>query len=99
VTEAQLLARVTFTLDELDLLWHHCPDSRRCQGRRGLPDLIIAGPRGVLFAELKDNGGETSANQDRWLLTLHGGSVPYAVWRPADWESGLIEAMLRELAA
>jgi hypothetical protein len=79
------------------VLVHWCGDNRYCHGRRGLPDLILAGSNGTMFAELKAEDGETSADQDLWLSTLHDSGTPYAVWRPGNWESGLIRARLRDL--
>lgn len=99
MTEGQLLKTVTIHAANLGLLTHHCGDCRRCQGRRGLPDLLILGRGGVLLAELKGEDGETSADQDLWLSTAHEAKVPYAVWRPGNWQSGLIQARLRDLAA
>lgn len=97
MTEAQLLAEVTDLCGRLGLLWHHCgrPD-KSCQGNRGLPDLIIAGRRGVTFRELKSDDGDTSADQDLWIWTLHETPARY-VWRPADWHSGQIRRELEEL--
>lgn len=96
MTEAELLANVTAAADERGVLWHHCPDSRRCAGRRGFPDVPLVG-RAVLLAELKGEDGETSADQDEWLWRLHQAGQRHAVWNPDDWRSGLIETMLDEL--
>lgn len=99
VSERALLLEVQAECERLGLLHHHCRDSRRCEGFRGLPDLIIAGPGGLAFAELKDEDGETSADQDRWLYALHLAGVPWFVWRPENWDSGVIRARLKTLAA
>jgi hypothetical protein len=98
MNEAQLTDKVIVECRVRRLLVHHCHDSRRCEGTPGMPDLLIASARGVLFAELKDDDGVTSADQDRWLYTLHVGGVPYVVWRPRDWESGAIQRRLSDLA-
>lgn len=98
MTEAELRRLVQQECARLGLLTHYCPDSRRCEGPRGMPDLIIAGRRGILFAELKGPDGDTSADQDAWLYMLHLGGVPYVVRRPEDWDSRTIQARLRELA-
>ncbi|HEY1622131.1 MAG TPA: hypothetical protein VGG25_31225 [Streptosporangiaceae bacterium] len=101
MTEAQLLARVTGLCEELGLLWHHCNDARRCTGPDGFPDLVIAGQRGVMFAELKSASGETSAGQDLWLWTLDraatGGHFGRGVFRPNLWDSGQIRRCLEAL--
>lgn len=93
--ERTLTRQVMAAAQGLGLLVHHCPDSRRCEGDKGLPDLIIIGSRGVLFAELKGEDGETSAAQDEWLYALHRSGAPYSVWRPEDWWSGRIIDTLR----
>lgn len=105
MTETELQDRVQTLCDELGLLWHHCRDSRACNGHKGLPDLIIAGPRGLLLIELKSEDGDRSADQDLWAWTLskaaEGGTVrlDYQMWRPADLASGLIATELRRIAA
>ncbi len=99
MTEGELLELVQGECDRLGLLWHHCPDSRRCDGPRGFPDLLIAGPRGLVLIELKTHHGETSGEQDLWAWTLaHGGRDHYRLWRPADLEAGTVRAILERLA-
>lgn len=90
----------------LDLLAHWCGDSRRCEGQKGFPDLVIAGEHGIIFAELKSAAGETSAQQDLWAWTIgkvvsylrgeyEDGWIRHEIWRPADLASGRIERELR----
>ena len=97
MTEGELQHEVVKLASDLGLLVHHCPDARRCYGQ-GLPDLIIAGPGGVIFRELKSDDGETTAQQDLWGWTLSRGGASWAVWRPADWCSGAISSMLEKLS-
>lgn len=87
VSEAELTSDVIGLADSLGLLWHHCPDSRRCKGNPGFPDLLVAGPRGLVLAELKSEHGETSADQDLWLWTLRQAEIEAIVARPGslDW--------------
>jgi len=80
------------------VLAHWCLDSRYCAGQRGFPDLVLAGQGGTIFRELKTGAGDTSAGQDLWGWMLRSGPLPvpaWAIWRPADLESGLIEMQLR----
>ena len=81
------------------LLVHHCPDSRRCTGQKGFPDLVIAGPGGILFAELKSEDGETSADQDLWGWTLSRGlgRLAHTILRPGDLRNGRIARELNRL--
>jgi hypothetical protein len=108
-------AETAFTREVLALaasmgvMAHWCGDSRKCQGPKGFPDLFIAGPRGILIAELKMPDGETSAEQDLWAWMLtrehecaecreYDTSAPYRLWRPDDLASGTIEAEFRRIA-
>lgn len=101
MTEAELRARIVTKCSNLGLKWHFCQDSRHCKGPRGFPDLFIAGsrPGAFLFAELKSEDGDTTPSQDDWLYMLHRAGVPYAVWRPENWDNGEIQARLKGLVA
>lgn len=110
MTEADLLAEVTALCDRLGLLWHHDPDPHRfglrrirewfrARGRPGFPDLVIAGPGGYLFAELKSDDGDTSAEQDMWAFYLTRDEANrWTLWRPADCTSGRIRNELHRLS-
>lgn len=81
------LGRICYMLDDPadryagKLLWHHCGDSRHCQGSPGLPDLIIAGPLGVLFAEVKPGEhSRLSPGQTSWAYMLRANWVRHTVW-------------------
>lgn len=94
MTEAQLQEAVRKLCRLLGVLAFHAHDSRRSWGP-GFPDLVLAGPGGILFRELKSATGDTSAQQDLWGWTLCKAGADWAVWRPAD----LRERIPRELAA
>lgn len=65
---------------------HWCSNSSRCAGMPGLPDLILAGPAGVMFREVKVGGAETTAEQDLWAYTLTESGQDWAIWdMPRDW--------------
>lgn len=96
-SEAELLTWVLAACERRQILAHHCPDSRACTGTPGLPDLVMVG-RKMLFAELKSRPGETSAEQDNWLWHLNRCVVPWVVWRPQDWSSGIVLDMLNAIA-
>jgi VRR-NUC domain len=76
------------------LKWYHPYDSRRSAS--GWPDLAIAGPGGILFAELKSQSGRVSPAQKEWISVLESSGQAVFTWRPADLLSGEIN---RELAA
>lgn len=82
--EAEFQREAEAECDRLGLLWHHCTDSRRCRGPRGFPDLVALGRRGIVLAELKSAGGETSAGQDRWIWAAHDAGLVVPVYFPED---------------
>lgn len=94
MTEAQWQGRVTGLCDVLRLKWHHETDSRK--SKSGFPDLVIAGPGGVIFVELKKQKGRVSAAQREWLMALTAAGASAYVWRPSDWP--VAERVLRRLA-
>ena len=98
--EAELQREVQAAADLRGLLWHHCPHAELCKGKRGFPDLIIAGPRGLLVAELKSATGETTVEQDAWGWTIVKPAVPprYRLWNPRHWEEAVIHRELDSIA-
>ena len=67
----------------------------------GFPDLgLVRGPVGaepgrVIFAELKRDGGDLTAEQQIWQTAFKDcPGVEYYVWRPRDWPE--VEKRLRE---
>lgn len=100
MTEKQLQAAVVECARLLGWRVYHTYDSRRSEA--GFPDLTMVRRGRIVFAELKTAKGRTSAMQDAWLDDLdpaHGGTdgdgAEAYVWRPLDWTSGRIEAVLR----
>jgi hypothetical protein len=104
--------RVTLAMDEDELLenirqlalttgWamYHTRDSRGSDA--GWPDLVLAhrAKRRVLFVELKTARGSLRAGQKIWLTVLTACGLETAVWRPAQWADGTIQAVLNGAAA
>jgi hypothetical protein len=81
------------------LLWHHCPDSRRCHGAGGLPDFMIVSPyRKIMWREVKPHAGENlHGDQLTWAYTLRAIQADYGIWTTADVESGLVRAQIEAL--
>ena len=105
--EAAFTRAVIGRANSAGLLAHWCPDSRRCAGNPGFPDVLIAGPRGLLLAELKLAGAGTSAEQDLWAWTISeasdaraagGRPLGYELWGPADLQVGIVDRALEQLA-
>jgi len=83
------------------LVLHYATDSRRIRTkqpyRAGFPDVVAAGPGGVIFAELKCGDDTVSQDQRRWAGRLAGAGQLWVEWRPIDALSGRIETELAAL--
>jgi hypothetical protein len=96
VTEKQLLAAVVELAGYTGLLVYHTYDSRRSDP--GFPDLVLAGGRGVIFAELKTEHGEMSSAQLAWKWRLLAGRSTWRLWRPSHLQSGQILQEMKAIA-
>lgn len=74
---------------------YHTEDSRR--SRKGWPDLVLAGPGGMVYRELKIPPRTTTVEQEQWLALLVQLGQDAKVWTPADMQSGEIEHTLQRL--
>lgn len=95
MTEAHLLAAVKDLARLWGLLVYHTRDSRGSDP--GFPDLVIVGPCGVLFRELKSQAGQLTRPQGLWRDGLRDGGANWGLWRPEDWRNGQVAAELRGL--
>lgn len=110
MSEAQLQSAV---LDLAQLLGWKCAHFRPAQTQTGrwvtpvaadgvgFPDLVMVRGGTIVFAELKSARGRVSLSQEMWLSELahcSQSTVITCVWRPADWLSGEVEAVLRGTA-
>ncbi len=82
------------------ILWYHTYRSDRSPA--GFPDYVIVwrpkhGPGRMLVRELKSSTGRVTPAQQEWLDCLAQAGQDVGVWRPADWESGLIARELTQL--
>ena len=62
---------------------------------KGLPDLLMVRGRRRVVAELKGERGKLEHEQAVWLEALDATAAECHVWRPSDWISGRVEAVLR----
>lgn len=67
------------------------------QGDPGFPDLVIVGPYGLIFRELKSKIGRLSTDQNQWILDLKAAGQNVAIWRPEDLTNGTIMRQLRAI--
>lgn len=106
MTEDQLQFSIIDLAKQLKLLVHHCRAAKLPSGKWGTPiqghagfcDLVIAGPGGVLFRELKNDTLQPTPEQMTWLGTLDAGGADAAIWRPEQWHDKTIERALKALA-
>jgi hypothetical protein len=61
---------------------------------KGFPDLVLV-KGDVLFVELKSDSGKQSPEQHEWARAIVKASGEFHLWRPRDWISGAVEAVLR----
>lgn len=98
MTGEQMLAKI---IDLLELYpgvrWFHSYDARRDK-MPGMPDLIIAGPGGVMFRECKGPAEELRGPQLAWRRMFQAADADYDVWRPADWNAGRIKTQIMNIA-
>lgn len=97
-SEEQLLRAVLSdcNLLRLDVKWDKQP---RISTVKGWPDLIIIGPNGTLFRELKSMFGVLSVAQRAVGSKLARAGLDWQVWRPVEWYDGTIESQLLKIAA
>lgn len=100
-TEAGFQAAVIDLARLRGWLVHHCRPARTgagwatpITGDPGFPDLVLARPPRLIFAELKSTKGRVSRDQERWVMRLDQcDGVEMHVLRPSDWAA--VEDLLR----
>ncbi len=93
--ESSLRARVRRCALENSFLTYHTYDSRRSE--YGYPDLTLAKPGRLIFAELKARTGKLTHEQEVWLDILRH-SVPGVeayCWRPSDFNN-IVQILTRK---
>lgn len=98
MTETELKTQTIAIALRLGLMVLEIPDSRRLKVGLGYPDLTFFGPREVLYAELKTEGGKLSRDQQRWRYRLLQAGWQWRLWRPCHLKNGEIELELRRIA-
>lgn len=97
MSEADLQQKVIELARWAGYLHYHTVDSRK--SRPGFPDLVLVHTQTgrVVYAELKAEKGRVTDAQQQWL-TLLGKRSEVHLWRPADWDSGVIRDVLTNRA-
>ena len=90
-TESQFQARVTTVAEEFGWEWmhvgrvgKHVPNGAKGTLGRGWVDLVLVRESRIIFAELKADDGQVTAEQHRVLGILSEAAECY-VWRPSQW--------------
>lgn len=97
MTERQLQTAIVGLCQWLHLLVYHTHNSQH--SARGFPDLVIVGPRGIVFAELKSAHGKTTIDQRCWEAGIREAAGTFYLWRPEHWQNGDIREILTALIA
>lgn len=98
MTHDQIVAEIQRRAGARHILTHYCRDSRICDGDRGLPDLVLAGPHGVAWLEVKTHYDRLSTHQTTWKHMLLGtGQFCMTVYE-GDLASGVVDGILDRLA-
>jgi hypothetical protein len=96
--EGAYLANVYRLCHREQVLFHHCLDSRKCSGA-GLPDLIIAGPAGLIFREVKVSPLDTpTSEQKAWLYMLQASGQGARVWTSVDLNDGTVAEEIKAIS-
>ena len=80
------------------VLTHYCPDSRRCEGDRGLPDLLLVGMYGATFLKVKTPNDTLRPEQTTWKHALRPAGQEYHVIRGDMLLNGIVDGILDGLA-
>lgn len=96
MSEVTLLGRVRHLCDLYGTTHYHTRDSRG--SNPGFPDLVIVGPGGVLWRELKVKGRTLTIDQRRWQRALMGADQDHGVWTEQDYASGRITAEIARIS-
>jgi hypothetical protein len=91
MTEDGLLEVVRRLCYRHDVWWYHPAAAPVAPRFRGFPDLVLVGPEGGLFRELKSETGRVTIEQWSVGALMRGAGWNWAIWRPADLASGRIE--------
>jgi hypothetical protein len=102
MTETELKRLVAELCSELGLHHHVRPSYRSAPSLRdnlsvpGFPYSVIVGTA-ILFRELKNRDDWPDRAQRAWGSRITRAGGDWAIWRPADWHSGLIRRQLTEI--
>jgi len=94
--EDELFELIRGEMNARGLLFYHTYNSRR--SNPGFPDLVVVGPRGILYRELKRQKKNPEPAQVVWIERLRLVGQDVDTWRPSDWFSERIHRELQQIA-
>lgn len=95
MTHGEVVAEILGRAAQRGVLGHYCPDSRRCEGDRGLPDVLLVGPFGAAWVEVKTGAAQLKPAQTTWKHMLLAAGQRYEVMREEDLtDGGLLNPLL-----
>lgn len=95
----EVVAEILDRAAKRGVLGHYCPDSRRCEGDRGLPDVLLAGQFGAAWVEVKTGTAQLKPTQTTWKHMLLAAGQRYEVMREGDLaDGGLLNPLLLYLS-
>lgn len=97
-THDVMIAQIMKRAQDRGILAHYCRNSRSCFGDNGLPDLILAGPYGTAFYEVKTGHDIPSPAQTSWAHMLRAGGQEVHTIRERYLDDGSLELMLDALS-
>lgn len=83
--------------DKHGVMWTYWPDSRKVQGHKGFPDLILCGEYHCIFREVKDWNDYLRPDQVKWNYRLKGANINIKLWTPRDLKDGSAEREIMDL--
>ena len=85
MTHDQVVAEIQARAERRGILSHYCGSAERCHADRGAPDLLLAGPFGVAWVEVKTSACPTlSSGQVAWRYMLRAAGQVHEVMGEGD---------------
>jgi hypothetical protein len=99
MTHDQVVSEIQARAAGRMILSHYCGPSLRCQGDRGMPDLVLIGMFGAGWIEVKMPGDSREPDQTTWYHRMRAAGQLYETMGPADLaEGGAVDLFLTFLS-
>ena len=98
MTEDRLLEVVRRLCHRHDVWWYHPAPTAVASRFRAFPTLVVVGPEGGVFRELKSDTGRVTVEQWSVGALMRGAGWDWGIWRPADLASGRVETEIAAIA-